>query len=141
MNDLLNKQPENVVVFLQEWIKTTGSKYEVGELDVKAQLPTSDEDIEEEMNSDDEAQLESKRNSEARKTTKKLAVSAEAYGEYNKLSDYTPKVVTKTPEQSKQIQEILMKSFMFRTLDPKALKIVIGAMEIRKFQNNQQVIK
>lgn len=42
--------------------------------------------------------MEIVKNSEHRKTTKKFAVSAEAYGEYNKLGDYKPKVVTKTPE-------------------------------------------
>ena len=49
------------------------------------------------MDSEEEAKMETLINSEARRTTKKFAVSAEAYGEYNKLSDYKPKVVTKTP--------------------------------------------
>jgi hypothetical protein len=41
--------------------------------------------------------MEEAKNSDVRKTTKKFAVSAEAYGEYNKLGDYKPKVVTKSP--------------------------------------------
>lgn len=51
------------------------------------------------MDSEEEALMETKKNSEARKTTKKLAVSAEAYGEYNKLSEYKPKIVKKSSEQ------------------------------------------
>jgi hypothetical protein len=95
MNDLLENQPENVVVFLQQWIKTNGGKFEDYSKSYDGQLPTSDED--EEMDSEEEARVESARNSEVRKTTKKFAVSAEAYGEYNKLGDYMPKVVTKSP--------------------------------------------
>jgi len=95
MNDLLENQPENVVVFLQQWIKTNGGKFEDHSKSYEGQLPTSDED--EEMNSEEEAKMESAKNSDVRKTTKKFAVSAEAYGEYNKLGDYKPKVVTKSP--------------------------------------------
>ena len=50
------------------------------------------------MNEEEEEKMEQVKNSEQRKTTKKLAVSAEAYGEYNKLGDYKPKVVSKTKE-------------------------------------------
>ncbi len=33
-----------------------------------------------------------------RKTKKKLGISAEAYGEYNKLGDFKPRVIAKTEE-------------------------------------------
>ncbi len=96
MNDLLDKQPENVTGYLQEWIKSNGFKFEGVTKSFEGQLPTSDED--EEMDSDEERKMEQTKNSEKRGTQKKMAVSAEAYGEYNKLGDYKPKVVTKTPE-------------------------------------------
>lgn len=141
MNDLLETQPENVVRFLQGWIKTKGGQFEDHDKSFEGQLPTSDEDQGEEMDSEEEAKLELARNSEARKTNKKLAVSAEAYGEYNQAREFKAKVVKKTPQQEKQIREILSKSIMFSSLDKKSFEVVMGAMEIRKFQKEQFVIR
>lgn len=45
------------------------------------------------MDDEEEEKQEITKNSEKRKTTKKFAVSAEAYGEYNTLSNYEPKVI------------------------------------------------
>ena len=83
MSELLEDQPENVVQFLQKWIKINGGRYEENSKSYDGQLPTSDEDQEENMDSDEEAKMEAKMGTEAWKTTKKFAVSAEAYGEYN----------------------------------------------------------
>lgn len=62
----------------------------------KDELPSSDSD--ELMDDEEENQMAIKSNDQARKTTKKLAISAEAYGEYNQIDDYVPKVVAKTDE-------------------------------------------
>ncbi len=56
MNDLLENQPENVVGFLQNWIKNNGSKFEETIKSYDGQLPTSDED--EEMDDEEEARME-----------------------------------------------------------------------------------
>lgn len=50
------------------------------------------------MDEEEEAQMNLKSNDAVWKTTKKLAISAEAYGEYNKLEDFVPKIVEKTEE-------------------------------------------
>ncbi len=52
MNDLLESQPDNIVGYLQTWIKNHGSKFEDQIKSYEGQLPTSDED--EDMNSDEE---------------------------------------------------------------------------------------
>lgn len=42
-----------------------------------------------------------------RKTKKKCGISAEAYGEYNKLKDFKPRVIEKSEEQKELIRGIL----------------------------------
>lgn len=41
------------------------------------------------------------------------AVSAEVFGVYNKKEDFKPRVIPKSEAQKQQIQEKLLKSFMF----------------------------
>lgn len=59
-------------------------------------MPTSDED--QFLDDEEEEEVEKIKNSEKRKTTKKFAVSAEVYGDYNRLSKYEPKLIEKTEE-------------------------------------------
>ena len=61
-------------------------------------MPSSDEDIM--LEDDEEEQLILKTNNVERKTTKKLGISAEAYGEYNQLNDFVPTIVSKSDEQN-----------------------------------------
>lgn len=57
------------------------------------------------------------------------AVSAEAYGDYHKKSEFKPKVINKTQAQVERIKQRLSSAFMFSSLDEKEKEIVIGAME------------
>lgn len=72
---------------------------------------------------------------------KKLAISAEAYGEYNRLGEFTPRVVEKSPEQLHQIESVLQKSFMFAGLEEKAREVVIAAMEVKEVAPGEPVIR
>ena len=72
---------------------------------------------------------------------KKMAISAESYGNYNKLTEFKPKIVQKTAEQTQQIRAVLKLSFMFNALDEKDLEIVIGAMNVSKYAQDDFVIK
>ena len=72
---------------------------------------------------------------------KKMAISAESYGTYNKLTEFKPPVIEKTQDQIHQIKSVLKMSFMFNQLDDKDLEIVINAMKIQKYSKGQVVIK
>lgn len=72
---------------------------------------------------------------------KKMAISAESYGNYNKMAEFKPKIVQKTAEQTEQIRGVLKLSFMFNGLDEKDFGIVIGAMNVLKYAPGEFVIK
>ena len=58
------------------------------------------------------------------------AISAEAYGKWNKKEDFRPRVIPKSVQQKEKIRSKLMSSFLFRALDKQAVEIVINAMDI-----------
>ena len=66
-----------------------------------------------------------------KKDKKKNGISAEAYGKYNKMKDFKARVIEKTEEQIKQIEETLKDSFMFKALNSQEKEIVVKAMEIK----------
>lgn len=146
MVDLLKERPDSPLDYMIFWLQTAGKKIErqlAG--DVEAQkdvehLPDSDEDeVEESGERADEISARlAQRGKEARK---KLGISAEAYGEYNQLGDYTPRLIAKSEEQLQQIRERLSESFMFKCLDEAAREIVIGAMEIKEFAAGDRIIE
>jgi len=69
------------------------------------------------------------------------SVSAEVYGEFNLKKAFVPKVITKTEDQIKRIQDKVLKSFIFNMLDEKELKIIIDAMEEYCCKPGDYVIK
>lgn len=70
----------------------------------------------------------------------RIAVSAEAYGEFNKKGDYKPVVHKKLEDQVTAIRSRLIHSFMFNSLESSELKIVIDAMEGKKFVKGDVII-
>lgn len=57
----------------------------------------------------------------------RASVSAEAYGAWNKVKDFTPPSYPKTKEQDRRIREKLLESFMFTSLDEDELSTVVLA--------------
>lgn len=49
----------------------------------------------------------------------RASVSAEAFGIWNQKEAFTPKIVAKTDDATKQIYDKLNIAFMFSALDPK----------------------
>ena len=72
---------------------------------------------------------------------KKMAISGESYENYSQMKEFKAPVIQKSPEQIDQIKKVLKLSFMFNTLDEKDFKVVIGAMNIRKFGPDDILIK
>lgn len=70
----------------------------------------------------------------------RIAVSAEAYGEFNKKGDFKPVVHKKHEDQITAIKSRLIHSFMFNSVEAIDLKIVIDAMEEKKFAKGDVII-
>lgn len=104
----------------------------------KPELPSSDEG-EDDLEEDEErlAKLNSKKN----QNKKKMGISAEAYGNYNQMGDFTAPVIEKSEEQREQIRKTLGLSFMFKNLDQKDFESVMGAMAVKNFADGDFVIK
>ena len=70
----------------------------------------------------------------------RIAVSAEAYGKYNNASNFTPIVIPKSDEQITNIKARILQSFLFESLDPNDVKIIIDAMKEIKHKKGETVI-
>jgi cAMP-dependent protein kinase regulator len=68
------------------------------------------------------------------------SVSAEVYGLNNSKKAFIPKVVAKTEAQKSKIRIKLDESFMFKLLEESEKKIVLNAMEEKKFKAGESVI-
>ena len=69
------------------------------------------------------------------------SVSAEVFGLYNKKAAYIPKIVKKSEAQKQRIRQRLDQSFMFKMLEESDKKIVVDAMEEKRFKKGDIVIK
>lgn len=124
---------------LRKEISRLKKKFAVTEAEEKAESDEEEEnDIEENEKFDDEME---KKKSFLKNQDAREAVSAEVYGNFNKKADFKPKVVPKTPEQIKRIQEKVLQSFLFNQLDEKDLNTVINAMEENNFKEGEKVIR
>ena len=70
----------------------------------------------------------------------RTSVSAEAFGHWNKKSDFKPRVVEKSEATTEKIRARLNMSFLFSSLNESEFKIVVDAMEEKRFQAGENVI-
>lgn len=68
-------------------------------------------------------------------------MSAEAFGAWNKKSDFKPRVVAKAEDTKLRISRRLRQSFLFQALNEKEFEIVVDAMEEKRFKAGEYVIK
>lgn len=80
-------------------------------------------------------------NAKARMTRQREAVSAEAYGMYNKKELFIPKYIAKSDDQIQRIKARVLQSFLFAALDSKDLAIVIGSMDEKHYKEGEIVIE
>lgn len=99
-----------------------------------------DEDEEEHSDEEDEQVAEVRHYPKTSVRGPRIAVSAEAYGEFNKKGDFKPVVHKKHEDQTTAIKSRLIHSFMFNSLESTDLKIVIDAMEEKKFVKGDVII-
>lgn len=147
MVDLLKDKPASSLDFMIFWLQTNGRRIEKrlglgsgnnGDNPPREveHLPISDDDNDDEIEDVNAEKMEAKKSI----VKKKLAISAEAYGEYNQLGAFEPKEVPKSDEQLVQIRKTLESSFTFKALDEKSLDIVIRAMVVREFAAGDRVL-
>jgi len=70
----------------------------------------------------------------------RASVSAEAYGDWNKVREFVPPVHVKSDEQKARLHKILSASFMFANLEPKEMDIVLLAMVEKQFEAGARII-
>ena len=68
------------------------------------------------------------------------SVSAEAYGSWNKKTDFSPRKIPKTNDQLRRIIQVINKCFMFSSLDKSEKEVLAMAFEERRFCNDESVI-
>lgn len=71
----------------------------------------------------------------------RASVSAEAYGQWNQVKEFKPPVHAKTDDQKKRIQGVLEQSFLFSSLGPKEMEVVIDAMQEKVVEANFKLIE
>jgi len=113
---------------LRKEMKRYEKKYKNENVDEEMHVET-----EESQHSEEEADtvdnLLEQRKLKAAQKGGRSSVSAEVYGQFNIKQEFVPKHISKTPDQIQRIQDKVLKSFIFNSLDEKELKIVIDAME------------
>lgn len=71
----------------------------------------------------------------------RASVSAEAYGDWNKVKEFTPPVHEKNEDQQQRLRNILTKSFMFNALDKANMDVIIGAMLEKTIEAEERIIQ
>lgn len=162
--DLMKEQPDDILNYMIKWCQTTGKIHALSTSNRSSfkeniTAPTNENKIAKYITSknsidrlrkdsilqiqkiNDNMDFDQKIMDRIKNRKKKNAISAEVYGEYNKISDFKPPVIHKSISIIRKIKDILSKSFMFDSLDDSDLKIIIDAMRIRNFTANETVIK
>jgi len=97
-------------------------------------LEEDDDDEEEEDELDEEQFM---RHMQSKQRT---SVSAEAYGDWNQITAFSPVVIPKSEEQSAKLREVLQQCILFETLDSESLDIIVGAMAERTVDAGERII-
>ena len=152
LQPVIIKKPEDPVNFMIDWLlKKLGHSVKLSEKEelrllrsdsarLKSHKPMGSEGESSNSGSSDEVdELEFKLKSNPERH--RSAVSAEAYGTWNKKSDFVPREIPKSESQTSRLLARLNSSFIFETLDEKDKSIVIHAMEEKQFAAGETVIK
>ena len=74
------------------------------------------------------------------KKMSRKGISAESFGDYNKKSNFKPKVYIKSPDEFNSIKQLLLQSFMFKNLSEENLNIAIEAMQEKNCDVDEKII-
>lgn len=163
--DLIKSHPENILDYIVTWCRTEGRQYAVQE-PLAQQISDKDSDkihqntlisqntlkqvisrnklkidsviLSQEVNAHAMFELELMNRIKNRK--KKNGISAEAYGNLNRVGDFRPTEYEKDSLTQKNIRIMLTKSFMFDSLNEEELRIIISAMELCTYKQGCTII-
>lgn len=148
---LLVHKPDEPLPYLLNWLeKKLG--YE-GQLSEKAELHKLRQEVarlklqadhgseDERSESAEEDTVEELPQKVSQPNRHRSAVSAEAYGNWNKKEDFVPRVIPKGTDTERHLADRLSASFMFSHLQGTEKTIVIQAMEEKKFNDKELVIR
>lgn len=162
--DLVRSNPKDVINYSIDWLMQKGGytangltleeRHELLELrreikklrELEAEhkklnkfdIHANDTDEDEEDDVEDEKEKPNQKVNQIRGP--RIGVSAEAYGEFNKKGEFKPVVFPKSEDQANSILSRIIQSFLFNSLDSKELKIIIDAMELKKFNKDEIII-
>merc|ERR1719375_1386684 len=71
----------------------------------------------------------------------RASVSAEAYGAWNQVKEFTAPVHPKSEEQKERLASVLKVCFLFSSLDKANLDIIIDAMLEKESPANERIIQ
>eukprot|EP00927_Polykrikos_kofoidii_P060404 TRINITY_DN5539_c0_g1_i1.p1 TRINITY_DN5539_c0_g1~~TRINITY_DN5539_c0_g1_i1.p1 ORF type:complete len:332 (-),score=76.02 TRINITY_DN5539_c0_g1_i1:61-987(-) len=74
-------------------------------------------------------------------TRSRGSVSAEAYGDWNRKTAFTPPVIPKTDDQQQRLKACLLNSFLFSSLEESDFSTIIGAMKEVVVEPKQRLIQ
>jgi cAMP-dependent protein kinase regulator len=95
----------------------------------------------EDEDQDDEAEIDESKKAKAKNKGQRGGVSAEVYGTWNKKEDFKPRIIEKTHDQMDKLKKRLLESFLFNSLDEGEFNVVVGAIEEKRYQPGDYVIK
>lgn len=147
-HDISVENPSNVLGYILEWLRNRSiSASEREELhSLRSQVArlalgnSSSSQSEDEIDTTEESEeekFEVVRNQSMRQRT---SVSAEAYGVWNRLNQYIPKIIPKTQEQKQRILQRLEISLIFSQLDEIRKNVIADAMEAVEVNAGEIVI-
>lgn len=84
--------------------------------------------------------MEEKKKKKQEKKNSRQGISAEVFGQFNKKTDFCPKIIEKDPSTTETIKKLIEKSILFQTLNKEDISIVIGAMEVVVAEPGQMII-
>jgi len=124
---------------LQKEINTLkGSHKQISEAITQEKYQNPGADSESEEDDDDDELMDEPPPIAERKV--RTSVSAEAYGEWNQVREFTPPVHPKNDEAKARLTDALSRQFMFAGLDEKSTAIIVDAMFEVTLSAGQRVI-
>ncbi|CAD8043328.1 unnamed protein product [Paramecium primaurelia] len=126
LKQILTDRPRNVIDWSIRWLQ-------------KLQSTQQNQIYQSEEEEDDEVEVLANKKNQIQNSG--AGVSEEVYGEFNKKEDFKPRFIEKTKDQVDRIRKKILNSFIFQALDEKNLETVIDAMEEKKFQPGDFVIR
>jgi len=162
--DVLSNMPSKPVDHMLEWLRQRGglvARRESMSLSAKnAELKRAleqtkesvkeggmmilkEEEKEEESEEEEDEEMDELPEHMLRKDNNKAraSVSAEAYGAWNVKKEFVPPVIAKTDEQKARLEGVLKNSFMFSSLSPKDLDVILLATQEAVFEPGETILK